>query len=65
LKLPLRDAKAAGTLRRDITTDDVFLLLAMARGAMEGLPGRADRAAAGHRMLALALDGLTPTRAGG
>jgi AcrR family transcriptional regulator len=61
LESPLRDAKAAGTLRRDITVGDVFLLLAMARGAMEGLGARADRTAAGHRMLALALDGLIPT----
>jgi AcrR family transcriptional regulator len=55
LEVPLRDAKAAGTLRRDLTVEDVFLIFAMARGAMEGLPDRAARSAVAHRVLALIL----------
>jgi AcrR family transcriptional regulator len=58
LAVPLRDAKAAGTLRRDVSLDDVFLIFAMGRGAMEGLPDRAARSAVAHRMLALILGGL-------
>lgn len=60
MKGPLRDAKAAGTLRRDMSLDDVFLLLAMARGAIGGTRGAAARSAAAHRVLTLMLDGLTP-----
>jgi AcrR family transcriptional regulator len=60
LKRPLADAKAAGTLRRDASLDDVFLVLLMARGAMERAPGAAARAAAVSRVLTLALDGLVP-----
>jgi hypothetical protein len=58
LELPLRDAKAAGTLRPDLTVADVFLIFAMARGAMEGLPDRAARAAVAHRVLALILTSI-------
>jgi AcrR family transcriptional regulator len=65
LKQPLRDAKAAGTLRRDTSVDDVFLVLLMARGAMERAPGAAARAAAVTRVLTLALDGLVPPGARG
>src|SRR5262249_49952001 len=60
LKRPLHDAKAAGTLRRDTTMDDAFPVLLMARAAMERAPGSAARAAAVHRVLTLALDGLVP-----
>ena len=63
LKRPLCDAKAAGTLRRDTSVDDVFLVLLMARGAMERAPGAAARAAAVSRVLTLALDGLVPPNA--
>jgi AcrR family transcriptional regulator len=63
LKRPLHDAKAAGTLRRDASLDDVFLVLLMARGAMERAPGAAARAAAVTRVLTLALDGLVPANA--
>jgi AcrR family transcriptional regulator len=63
LKGPLRDAKAAGTLRRDTSLEDVFLVLLMARGAMEKTPGAAARAAAVSRVLTLALDGLVPPSA--
>lgn len=58
LERPLRDAKAARTVRRDLTVADVFLIFAMARGAMEGLPDRAARSAVAHRVLALTLTGV-------
>jgi AcrR family transcriptional regulator len=58
LKAPLCDAKAAGTLRRDVSIDDVFLLLAMGRGAMEGLADSGARSAVAHRVLALILGGI-------
>jgi AcrR family transcriptional regulator len=63
LKAALRTAKDAGTVRHDLTIDDVFLILGMIRGAMEGADGPSGRAAAGGRALALALDGLAPARA--
>jgi AcrR family transcriptional regulator len=63
MKRPLREAKAAGTLRRDLSIDDVFLVLLMARGAMERSNGAAARAAAASRVLTLALDGLVPANA--
>lgn len=58
LEAPLRDAKAAGTIRRDISIDDVFLMFAMARGAMDGLGDRDARSAVAHRVLALILTGV-------
>ncbi|HEY2480068.1 MAG TPA: helix-turn-helix domain-containing protein [Solirubrobacterales bacterium] len=58
LKGPLSDAKAAGALRRDVSIDDLFLLLAMARGPMEGLADSAARSAVAHRVLALILGGI-------
>ena len=63
LKEPLRAAKAAGTVRCDVTIDDVFLVVLMVRGAIDGADGPAARAAAASRALALLLDGLTPLRA--
>jgi AcrR family transcriptional regulator len=63
LKGPLRAAKAAGTLRRDFSLDDVFLVVLMARGAMERAQGAAARASAANRALTLALDGLVPAGA--
>ena len=64
LKEPLCDAKAAGTLRRDISIDDVFLLLAMGRGAMEGLADSGARSGVAHRVLALILGGIEQPGAG-
>jgi AcrR family transcriptional regulator len=64
MKEPLRAAKAAGTLRCDVTIEDLFLVVAMAKGAMAGVEGPAARAAAGSRALTLMLDGLTPARVG-
>jgi AcrR family transcriptional regulator len=58
LKGPLCDAKAAGTLRRDFSTEDLFLLLSMGRGAMEGLSDPGARSGVAHRMLALILGGI-------
>ena len=63
MKRPLREAKAAGTLRRDMSIDDVFLVVLMARGAMERTHGAAARASAASRALTLALDGLVPSSA--
>jgi AcrR family transcriptional regulator len=59
---PLRAAKAAGTVRPDLTIDDVFLVVLMVRGAIDAADGPAARAAAASRALALILDGLTPSR---
>ncbi|MFT3863725.1 MAG: helix-turn-helix domain-containing protein [Solirubrobacterales bacterium] len=58
LKGPLCEAKSTGALRRDLSLDDIFLLLAMGRGAMEGLPDAAARSAVAHRVLALQLGGI-------
>ncbi len=58
LELPLRDAKVAATLRPDLTVADVFLIFAMARGAMEGLPDRAARSAVAQRVMELAMAGV-------
>jgi AcrR family transcriptional regulator len=55
---PLREAKAAGALRPDLTIADVFLIFAMARGSMEGLPDRAARSAVARRVLELTLSGV-------
>lgn len=62
MKEPLRDAKAAGTVRRDLTIDDVFLVVSMVKGAVDTADDRAGRAAAAARALALVLDGITPSR---
>jgi AcrR family transcriptional regulator len=64
MKEPLRVAKAAGTLRCDVTIDDVFLVVAMVRGATDSADGPAARAATASRVLTLVLNGLTPPRAG-
>jgi AcrR family transcriptional regulator len=62
LRGPMRDAKAAGTLRRDLSIEDVFLMFSMARGAMAGAHGVAGRAEAGHRALGLMVGGIaSPT----
>ncbi len=57
---PLRDAKSAGTLRRDLTIDDVFMILLMARGATDGVDGSAARASVAGRALALVVEGISP-----
>lgn len=60
IKEPIADAKAAGTLRRDVTTEDVFLIVSACRGAMDGAAGPVARAVVGGRLLALLLTGLSP-----
>jgi AcrR family transcriptional regulator len=59
IKRPLRDAKSAGLVRRDLSMDDVMLLVAMVEGALSREADAAGRAAASARVLTLALDGLT------
>jgi AcrR family transcriptional regulator len=56
IKRSLRAAKAAGLVRRDLSVDDVMLLIAMVEGALSREADAAGRAAAAHRVLALALD---------
>jgi AcrR family transcriptional regulator len=63
LKEPLRAAKAAGTVRCDVTIDDVFLVVLMVKGAIDGADDPVARVAAAGRALALLLDGLTPSSA--
>jgi AcrR family transcriptional regulator len=58
IKRSLRDAKAAGLVRRDLTVDDVVLLMGMVEGALSREADAAGRAAAASRVLALAVDGL-------
>lgn len=57
-RIPLQQAKAAGTLRRELTVEDVFLVMRMVRGAVEEADGAAARAAAASRALGVVLDGL-------
>jgi AcrR family transcriptional regulator len=57
---PLRKAKAARLVRRDLGVGDVFLLIGMVEGALRREPDPAGRGAAASRVLALALDGLAP-----
>ena len=54
---PVRDAKAAGLLRPDVTVDDALLIVSMVIGAIDGVEGPAARATAASRALALALSG--------
>jgi AcrR family transcriptional regulator len=58
LEEPLRAGKAAGTLRRDLTLDDVFLMVSMLKGALDQDEDPAARAATASRALTLVLDGL-------
>jgi AcrR family transcriptional regulator len=59
IKGSLRDAKSAGLVRRDLSIDDVRLLMAMLEGALSREADASGRAAAASRVLALALNGLT------
>ena len=58
IKSPLRDAKLAGLLRRDLTVDDIFLIGRMVTGALGDLDDPASRAAAATRALTLVVDGV-------
>jgi AcrR family transcriptional regulator len=57
--LKLRDAKAAGTLRPDVTLDDVLLVFAMIEGVLSKASDHTRKATSATRALALILDGLT------
>ncbi len=57
---PLRAAKAAGSVRRDLTLDDLLVVLWMIRGASLLAADPVARAATLSRALTLALDGVTP-----
>lgn len=57
-KVPLQEAKAAGSVRRDLTVEDVFQIIRMVRGAVEDADGAAARTAAASRGLALVVPGL-------
>jgi AcrR family transcriptional regulator len=61
LKGSLRDAKSAGLVRRDLTLEDAFLVVAMVDGALGREADPAGRAAAASRVLALALEGVRAT----
>jgi hypothetical protein len=56
---PLRAAQAAGEIRGDVRPEDVFLLLAMIDGALQGVADRARRRELAERVRRLALDGMT------
>src|SRR5436190_9879733 len=55
---PFQRAQAAGSLRSDITLDDVFLVVKMVDGALRHDPDRADHAATAARALGIVIDGL-------
>lgn len=59
MKEPLRDAKAAGTVRRDLTMADVFLVLSMVKGAVGGAEDAPGRVEAAGRALTLLFDGVS------
>jgi len=59
LKKPLRNAKAMGTLRRDVTTDDVYLIVTMIEGALTRASGRSDYGTVASRALKLIVDGMS------
>jgi AcrR family transcriptional regulator len=59
IEQPLREAKRARLVRRDLGVEDVFLLIGMVEGAVRRERTSTDRAAAAARVLQLALDGLT------
>lgn len=61
IKGSLRDAKAAGLVRRDLTLEDAFLVAAMVDGALTRETDPAGRAAVAFRVLALALEGVRAT----
>jgi AcrR family transcriptional regulator len=58
---PLRAAKGAGSVRRDLVLDDVFILLWMIRGANTLAYDQASRVAIASRALTLVLDGVLPS----
>jgi AcrR family transcriptional regulator len=59
VRRPLGDAKAAGTIRPDVTLDDVWLALGMIEGALRKVSDPTGKTAAATRSLALIVDGIT------
>jgi AcrR family transcriptional regulator len=55
---PFQRAQAAGSLRSDVTLDDVSLVVKMVDGALRHDPDRADHAATAARALSIVIDGL-------
>jgi AcrR family transcriptional regulator len=62
LERALERSRPSDTLRDDVATDDLVLVLNMVNGALEGVTVRPRRAAAAARALELALNGLTADR---
>jgi AcrR family transcriptional regulator len=56
---PLRNAKVAGTVRPDVTLDDILLVLAMIEGVLRKATDPTRKTAAATRALALIVDGIT------
>jgi AcrR family transcriptional regulator len=57
---PLRAAQAAGEIRADVRPEDVFLLLAMIDGALQGVADPARRRELAERVRELVLAGMRP-----
>lgn len=57
---PLRQAQAAGAIRRDLAPSDVLSVIAMVSAAVVGAPTLAARRRRATRALQLVLDGLVP-----
>jgi hypothetical protein len=55
---PLETAKAAGVVRGDVLAEDVFLLLAMIDGALQGMADRERRQVTARRVRELAMRGM-------
>ena len=53
-----RDAQASGSLRPDVTIDDVLLVLAMVEGSIRKQNDAGENANAASRALTIALEGL-------
>lgn len=60
LAQPLRSARTAGLVRPDLTVADLRMVLAMINRTLDGVATRQERAAVGHRALALIRGGLQP-----
>jgi AcrR family transcriptional regulator len=60
---PLAGAKAAGIVRDDVRAEDVFLMLAMIDGALQGTADRARRRLTAERVRELAMRGMAAPRA--
>jgi AcrR family transcriptional regulator len=57
---PLRAAQAAGEINGDVRPEDVFLLLAMIDGALQGVADQARRRELAERVRHLAVAGFRP-----